>query len=82
MLDQLFNKWVIGCLLSTVYIVYTAFSFYRNHVIIKRLGGRAPKVRGFLPWGESSGNRRTRIVIDDHSRSRFGVSIFIVLSTL
>lgn len=54
MVEQLLDKWVLIGLLIIGLGVYTTFVVTREHVAIKKLGGRASVFRGKLPFGKAS----------------------------
>lgn len=53
MIEQLLDMWVLASLLLFGVVVYTTFVVIREHVAIKKLGGRASVVKGKLPFGKA-----------------------------
>lgn len=52
MIELLQDKWVLVGIFIAIFLVYTTFLSIKDHVIINRLGGRAPRIRGYLPLGQ------------------------------
>ena len=54
MIERLLNNWVLASLFIIGLGLYTASVVIREHVAIKKLGGRAAVVKGKLPFGMTS----------------------------
>lgn len=51
MIEQLLDKWILASLSILGLGAYTTFVVIREHVAIKKFGGRASVVKGRLPFG-------------------------------
>ncbi len=54
MIEQLLDTKTILGLLGVAFAIYYTFTHIREHLDIVRLGGYAPRVRGFLPLGRTA----------------------------